>query len=91
MSYVMQYYFGFIVICIGLAISLQCLIPLNWDALYLLQAGERLSAGGSLLHDVFDPNPPLILYFSVLINQLAQTLGLPALAVLYLIQYACIA
>jgi hypothetical protein len=56
-----------------LSLFLQSNLPIHWNMLYILEAGQRLLAGGTLLQDAFDPNPPLIFYVSKWINQLAQT------------------
>ncbi len=72
------------------SIGLQLFIPVHWDTLYLLQAGARLGDGGSMLHDVFDPNPPLIFYFSAGVHVLAGILAIPTLWLFSTLQYLSI-
>ncbi|WP_045095999.1 hypothetical protein [Legionella fallonii] len=55
--------------------------------LFLLEGGKRLLAGGNYVHDLFESNPPLIYYFSMGINWLANTFSLSNVLLFKLIIY----
>jgi hypothetical protein len=58
--------------------------------LYILDVGARLSSGGTLLRDAFDPNPPLIFYIARFVHDIAQTWSMPNVSVLRALEYLCI-
>jgi len=69
---------------------LQLYLPLHWNMLYILDVGKRLLTGGTLYHNAFDPNPPLIFYVSALTNKLAQLFSTSSVAVFRAVHYISI-
>ena len=55
-----------------LSILMQIWMYQDWDMLFLLEGGKRLLTGGTYVNDMFENNPPLIYYFSIGLNFLAQ-------------------
>lgn len=70
-----------------LSIFLQTHMQIHWNMLYIIEAGKRLLAHGTLLHDVFDPNPPLIFYSSKLIHYIALKCSVSEISIFRAIQF----
>lgn len=79
-----------IVILFLFSLYIQIHMYQDWDMLFLLEGGRRLLAGGSYTHDLFENNAPLIYFFSMAINWLANTFAVNSILVFKLIIYAFI-
>ena len=80
----------FIIILFVFSIFIQIHMYQDWDMLFLLEGGKRLLAGGSYTHDLFENNPPLIYFFSMAINWLANTFSVNSVLVFKLVIYTFI-
>jgi hypothetical protein len=80
----------FIISLFALSMVLQSHIPVHWNMLYIVEAGRRLLAGGTLIHDALDPNPPLIFYISELINFIAKKMSISSILLFKMLVYLSI-